>query len=119
MVHEGRIVAVGKDLDPAEVFGKNAPSLIRIDAAGKHITPGILDEHTHIAASRGINEGTQASSAEVSIGTVVNSEDVNLYRHLAGGVTAGQIAICTVRPILSEVRAASSSTVGDKRRMRC
>jgi imidazolonepropionase-like amidohydrolase len=99
MVHNGRIVAVGKDLDPAEVFGKIAPTLTRIDASGKHITPGILDEHTHIAASRGINEGTQASSAEVSIGTVVNSEDVNVYRHLAGGVTAGQILHGSANPI--------------------
>lgn len=99
IVHQGRIRAVGKDLDPTAVFGKNVPELIRIDAKGKHITPGILDEHTHIAASRGINEGTQASSAEVSIGTVVNSEDVNIYRHLAGGVTAGQILHGSANPI--------------------
>jgi imidazolonepropionase-like amidohydrolase len=99
IVHKGRIVAVGKELDPVTVFGKMAPELTRIDAKGKHITPGILDEHTHIAASRGINEGTQASSAEVSIGTVVNSEDVNVYRHLAGGVTAGQILHGSANPI--------------------
>lgn len=99
MVHKGRIVAVGQDLDPSAVFGKNVPDLVRIDAKGKHLTPGILDEHTHIAASRGINEGTQASSAEVSIGTVVNSEDVNVYRHLAGGVTAGQILHGSANPI--------------------
>ena len=71
-------------MNPEAIFGKNVPVLTRIDATGKHITPGILDEHTHIAASRGINEGTQASSARESIGTVVNSEDVNVYRHLAG-----------------------------------
>ena len=99
IVHRGRIAAVGQTLDPAEVFGKMVPKLTRIDAKGKHITPGILDEHTHIAASRGINEGTQASSAEVSIGTVVNSEDVNIYRHLAGGVTAGQILHGSANPI--------------------
>ena len=99
IVHKGRIAAVGQTLDPAEVFGKMVPELTRIDAKGKHITPGILDEHTHIAASRGINEGTQASSAEVSIGTVVNSEDVNIYRHLAGGVTAGQILHGSANPI--------------------
>ena len=99
IVHQGRIRAVGQDLDPAAVFGKNVPALTRIDAKGKHLTPGILDEHTHIAASRGINEGTQASSAEVSIGTVVNSEDVNVYRHLAGGVTAGQILHGSANPI--------------------
>jgi len=99
IVHRGRIKAVGRGLDPVAVFGKNAPELTRINAKGKHITPGILDEHTHIAAGRGINEGTQASSAEVSIGTVVNSEDVNVYRHLAGGVTAGQILHGSANPI--------------------
>ena len=99
IVHDGLIKAVGRDLVPEEVFGKNPPELIRVDVKGKHITPGILDEHTHIAASRGINEGTQASSAEVSIGTVINSEDVNIYRHLAGGVTAGQILHGSANPI--------------------
>ena len=46
IVHQGRIRAVGQNLDPAAVFGKNIPELIRIDAKGKHLTPGILDEHT-------------------------------------------------------------------------
>jgi len=70
-----------------------------LDGTGLHITPGIIDEHTHIAATRGINESAQASSAEVEIGSVLNSEDVNLYRHLAGGVTAGQVLHGSANPI--------------------
>lgn len=62
-----------------------------IDAKGKHLTTGIIDEHSHIAISKGVNEGGQSISAEVSIGDVVNSDDINIYRQLAGGVTAAQL----------------------------
>jgi len=99
VLHKGQILAVGQGLDEASVFGSNVPAYERIDARGKHLTPGIIDEHTHIAATRGINEGTQASSAEVSIQSSVNSEDVNIYRQLAGGVTTAQILHGSANPI--------------------
>ena len=99
VLHNGEILAFGIGLDPSSVFGVNPPEYETIDARGKHITPGIIDEHTHIAATRGINEGTQASSAEVSIETAVNSEDVNIYRQLAGGVTTAQILHGSANPI--------------------
>ncbi|MBK7946675.1 MAG: hypothetical protein IPJ85_15855 [Flavobacteriales bacterium] len=57
---------------------------------GKHLTCGIVDEHSHIAISRGVNEGSHHISSEVRIGDVVNPDDVNLYRNLAGGVTTVQ-----------------------------
>jgi imidazolonepropionase-like amidohydrolase len=63
------------------------------------VTPGIIDEHTHIAASRGINEGAQASSAEVRIGDIVDSEDIDIYRQLSGGVTCAQILHGSANPI--------------------
>ena len=56
-----------------------------------HLTSGIIDEHSHIAISRGVNEGGQVVSAEVSIGDVVYPEDISIYRQLAGGVTAAQL----------------------------
>jgi len=99
VIHNGEILAVGQGLDEAAVFGSNIPAYERINARGKHLTPGIIDEHTHIAATRGINEGTQASSAEVSIESAVNSEDVNIYRQLAGGVTTAQILHGSANPI--------------------
>ena len=99
VIHNGKILAVGEALDEASVFGSNVPTYERIDARGKHLTPGIVDEHTHIAATRGINEGTQASSAEVTIQSSVNSEDVNVYRQLAGGVTTAQILHGSANPI--------------------
>lgn len=59
-----------------------------VDAKGLHITPGIIDCHSHIGISKGVNEGGQAITAEVRIQDVTNPDDINWYRHLASGVTA-------------------------------
>ncbi|MEL6864941.1 MAG: amidohydrolase family protein [Bacteroidota bacterium] len=91
LIEDGKIAKVGKDL--------NSKKAIIIDGKGKHLTSGIIDEHSHIAISRGVNEGTQASSAEVSIADVVNSEDINIYRQLAGGVTTAQLLHGSANPI--------------------
>lgn len=99
LIHDGKIRAVGTTIDLGAVFGKKIPAVTTYDAQGKHVTAGIIDEHSHIAISRGVNEGTQASSAEVSIGTVVNSEDVNIYRQLSGGVTAAQLLHGSANPV--------------------
>ena len=91
---EGRIVRIADDI--------NAPKLAYakvIDGTGKHLTAGIIDEHSHIAISNGVNEGTQASSAEVRIGDVINSEDISIYRSLAGGVTSAQLLHGSANPI--------------------
>ena len=70
-----------------------------IDGTGKHLTAGIVDEHSHIAIARGVNEGGQAVSAEVSISDVVNPEDINIYRQLSGGVTTAQLLHGSANPI--------------------
>ncbi len=70
-----------------------------IDAQGKHVTCGIIDEHSHIAISKGVNEGGQAVSSEVSIADVVRSDDINIFRQLAGGVTAAQLLHGSANPI--------------------
>ncbi len=91
LLENGKIKAVGKNLA--------AGSAKVIDATGKHVTPGIIDEHSHIAGSGGINEGAQSVSSEVRIGDIINSEDVNIYRQLAGGVTTSQILHGSANPI--------------------
>ncbi|MFN0290614.1 amidohydrolase family protein [Pedobacter helvus] len=91
LLEGGKIKAVGKNLA--------AGSAKVIDATGKHVTPGIIDEHSHIAGSGGINEGAQSVSSEVRIGDIINSEDVNIYRQLAGGVTTSQILHGSANPI--------------------
>jgi imidazolonepropionase-like amidohydrolase len=91
LMENGKIKAVGK--------GLSAGSAKVIDATGKHITAGIIDEHSHIAASGGINEGAQSNSAEVRVADIVNSEDVNIYRQLAGGVTTSHLLHGSANPI--------------------
>lgn len=87
----GRIIAVGKALQPAQLFpGRRTPTVRTIDATGKHLTCGIIDEHSHIAIDRGVNEGGQAVAAEVRVGDVIDPDDIDLYRNLSGGVTAVQ-----------------------------
>lgn len=100
LIHKGEILGVGKQLDLASIMGaKSKVTVTTIDVRGMHVTPGIIDEHSHIAVSRGINEGTQASSAEVEIGSAINSEDINIYRQLAGGVTTSQLLHGSANPI--------------------
>lgn len=91
---DGKIVRIAPNIEPT----KGSFALV-IDGTGKHLTPGIIDEHSHIAVSGGVNEGTQASSAEVRIGDVVDPDDVNIYRQLAGGVTASQLLHGSANPI--------------------
>jgi len=99
LIIEGKIVAVGQRVDMDVLFPKNKPEFKVLDLKGKHISPGIIDEHSHIAVDRGVNEGTQASSAEVRIGDVIDPEDINIYRQLAGGVTAAQLLHGSANPI--------------------
>ena len=92
LVKRGKIVKIGK--------GLSAPAgAVVIDATGKHVTPGIIDGHSHIAISRGVNEGTHAISSEVRIGDVINSDDINIYRQLAGGVTMANLLHGSANPI--------------------
>ncbi len=92
LVHQGRIKAVGERLDVNSIFpGRNKPAINEIDAKGLHLTAGIVDEHSHIAISRGVNEVGHHISSEVRIGDVIDPDDVNIYRALAGGVTTVQL----------------------------
>jgi imidazolonepropionase-like amidohydrolase len=85
LIRDGKIAAVGKNLDPA-----GYPGVKVIDAKGKHVTPGIIDEHSHIGAES-INEGAQSCTAEVEEISVLWPEDIDIYRQLTGGVTTSQI----------------------------
>jgi imidazolonepropionase-like amidohydrolase len=80
LVEKGKVVKVGT--------GLSAPKgAVVIDAAGKHVTPGIIDEHSHSCIVGDVNEGTHNVTCEVRIQDVINSETTNIYRQLAGGVT--------------------------------
>ena len=90
LIKDGKIAKIGKDLTDR--------SAKVIDAKGKHITAGIIDEHSHIGAAS-INEGGHNSSAEVTIEDVLDDEDIDIYRNLAGGVTSIQILHGSANPI--------------------
>lgn len=82
LLQNGKIAAVGKNI--------SAAGAIEVNAVGKHITPGIIDEHSHIAV-QSINESGQSVSSEVRIGDNIFPDDINIYRQLAGGVTTSHI----------------------------
>ena len=90
LVKDGKIAKIGKDL--------NAGNAKVIDATGKHLTAGIIDEHSHIAAES-VNEAGHNSSAEVKMEEVVDPEDVGIYQALAGGVTSLQLLHGSANPI--------------------
>ena len=92
LLENGKIAKVGKNL----AVPKGGRS---IDGTGKHLAPGIIDEHSHLAVAGGVNEGTQAVTSEVRIGDVVDNEDVGIYRDLAGGVVAAQLLHGSANPI--------------------
>lgn len=92
-VVDGKIVRIAPNIDaPRTAFAKV------IDAKGMHLTPGIIDEHSHIALFS-VNEGADASSAEVRMGDVINPDDINIYRQLSGGVTTAQLLHGSANPI--------------------
>lgn len=79
----GRIVAVGAGDAP-----EAGPNQLVIDATGKHLTPGLIDCHSHTGLRGGVNEFGQTNSAEVRIADSIDPDDINFYRQLAGGLTA-------------------------------
>jgi imidazolonepropionase-like amidohydrolase len=90
LIKNGKITGIGKDL------GTGGATVI--DGTGKHLTAGIIDEHSHIAALA-INEAGHNSTAEVKMEDVVDPEHMGIYRSLAGGVTSLQLLHGSANPI--------------------
>jgi imidazolonepropionase-like amidohydrolase len=92
LVTAGKISKIGSNL--------SSPSgAAIIDAEGKHVTAGLIDCHSHSGISGGVNEGTQAVTAEVRIEDVINSYSIDFYRELAGGLTAANLLHGSANPI--------------------
>ncbi len=92
LIVDGKIKDVG--------FGLQAPEeAFVIDGTGKHVTPGLIDPHSHTAIEQGVNESGQAITAEVRIGDVIDARDSNLYRQLAGGLTGAQLLHGSANPM--------------------
>ncbi len=84
LVRDGKIVAVGEDVETPE-------EITVIDAKGMFVMPGIIDTHSHMAISGGVNEGSLSIVPEVRVIDVVTGDDATIYRASAGGVTAARL----------------------------
>ncbi|MCH8856667.1 MAG: amidohydrolase family protein, partial [Proteobacteria bacterium] len=92
LVRDGRIAAIGRNLTaPADA--------VVIDASGRHVTPGLIDAHSHTAINGGVNEFSHAITAEVRVGDVLDATDISLYRQLAGGVTTANLLHGSANPV--------------------
>jgi imidazolonepropionase-like amidohydrolase len=92
LIRDGKIAAVGTDLKAPE-------GATVIDATGQYVMPGIIDCHSHIAVDGSVNEAGPAVSSMANIADVLNPDDVNIYRDLAGGVTTANILHGSANPI--------------------
>jgi imidazolonepropionase-like amidohydrolase len=92
LLQDGKVAAIGQDVaapDGATV----------IDAAGRWVTPGIIDNHSHlgaypspqVSAHQDGNEVSGPVTAEVWVEHGVWPQDPGFGRALAGGVTSLQI----------------------------
>jgi imidazolonepropionase-like amidohydrolase len=92
LIRDGKIAAVGADLKPP------ADATV-IDATGQFVMPGIIDCHSHIAVDGSVNEAGPAVSSMANIADVLNPDDIDIYRDLAGGVTTANILHGSANPI--------------------
>src|SRR3981189_2616581 len=84
LIKDGKIAEVGQSI-------KAPKDATVIDAVGQFVMPGIIDCHSHIAVDGSVNEGSVSVSSMANIGEVLNPDDIDIYRDLAGGVTAANI----------------------------
>jgi imidazolonepropionase-like amidohydrolase len=92
LVTRGRVAAVGRDLQ--------APAgAAVIDAARRHVTPGLVDAHLHSGVTGGVNETGSAIVPEVRIGDVLTANNIWAYRQLAGGLTTAHVMHGSANPI--------------------
>lgn len=71
LIHFGYIEEIGKRIAAPE-------GAVVIDGKGMHITPGIIDCHSHMATDGGINEGSQAVTSEVRIADFIDPTDMTM-----------------------------------------
>jgi imidazolonepropionase-like amidohydrolase len=92
LIKDGKIAEVGASI--------KAPKDAQvIDAGGQFVMPGIIDCHSHIAIDGNVNEGSIAVSSIANTADVLNPDDINIYRDLAGGVTVANILHGSANPI--------------------
>ncbi len=85
LLEKGRISAVGRNL-------RAGAGALVVEASGRHVTPGIIDAHSHSATEQlDLNEGVNSVSSEVRVRDVLDARSPQIYQQLAGGVTTVQV----------------------------
>lgn len=85
LLKDGKINRIRKNI-------KAPKGAMVIEAEGMHVTPGLVDCHSHSAVEGfGVNEGTNSITAEVRIRDVLDHRDPNIYRQLSGGLTSANV----------------------------
>jgi imidazolonepropionase-like amidohydrolase len=94
LFRDGKIMNVGNGPTP------RIATNIYIDAKGMHITPGLIDAHSHTGLFRfGVNESGQAVTSEVRISDSLDPGHPGFYRELAGGLTTAMLLHGSANPI--------------------
>ncbi|KCZ87325.1 amidohydrolase family protein [Hyphomonas johnsonii MHS-2] len=91
-MRDGKIVAIGRDI-------KLPPDAIQIDAAGRWVTPGIIDNHSHLGVYPSPSVSALSDGNEISAPVTANvwsehgiwPQDPGFTRALAGGITSLQV----------------------------
>ena len=92
LVERGKVIKVGTNLSAP-------PDAVVIAGNGKHVTPGLIDCHSHTGVAGGVNETGVTITAQVRIGDVLDPDDIALYRELAGGLTVANVLHGSANPI--------------------
>ncbi len=94
LIRGAKIAAVGPNDQVTAPAGAQV-----INATGKFVMPGIIDTHSHTAIEGSVNEISLPNSGMVRIRDVVDNEDINAYRELAGGTTTALMLHGSANPI--------------------
>jgi imidazolonepropionase-like amidohydrolase len=92
LIRDGKIAEVGTNV-------KVPAGAKVIDATGMFVSPGIIDCHSHIAIEGSVNEGSIAVSSMVAVADVLDPDDIDIYRELAGGTTTSNVLHGSANPI--------------------
>jgi imidazolonepropionase-like amidohydrolase len=93
LIRNGKIAAVGESVQAPR-------GATVVDATGLYVIPGIIDCHSHVAMDDSLsNEGSIAVSSMVQVEEILNPDDINIYRELAGGVTTSNVLHGSANPI--------------------
>ncbi len=84
-IWNGKIAEIGQGLQAG-------PDALVIEAQGRHLTPGLIDCHSHAATEGfGLNEGASSVTSEVRIADVLEPDNRFIYLGVSGGLTAANV----------------------------